>query len=193
MDGHDAARERRQSYRGREKGQATLPLSAMAETQFFRGFYSLSRSISSGYTPWLTRFCLGVYQGLWPLPTHYFFWCQFCSRIRWILKPYFVPQLQRILVVAAAAIAKLSRSNYVTPIKIDCGSSGALSPQDLNLFAFNSRILISRIHIYSPDSFAICCGFGSRDLEHRWIWFLHAAALPVLVSTGADCHSSHVC
>jgi hypothetical protein len=78
-----------------------------------------------------------------------------------------------------------SRGLTITQRKIDCGSSGALSPQDLNLFTFNSRIFNSRILIYSPDSFIICCGFGSRDLEPWWIWFLHAAALPVLVCTGA--------
>ncbi len=110
-----------------------------------------------------------------------------------ILRPSFDESLLSPPLPLRSSRVASSRGLNNTPRKIDCGSSGALSLQDLNLFAFNPRILNSRILIYSPDSLIILCGFGSRDLEPRWIWFLHAAALPVQVSTGADCHSLHVC
>jgi hypothetical protein len=110
-----------------------------------------------------------------------------------ILRPSFDESLLSPPLPLRSSRGASSRGLTNTPTKIDCGSSGALSPQDLNLFAFDSRILNSRILIYSPDYFIIRCGFGSRDLEPWWIWFLHAAALPVLVCTGAACHSSHVC
>jgi hypothetical protein len=97
-----------------------------------------------------------------------------------ILRPSFESLLSPPLPLRSSLGAS-SRGLTNTRKKIDCGSSRALSPQDLNLFAFNPRILNSRILICSPDSSIICCGFGSRDLEARWIWFVHAAALPVLV------------
>ncbi|CAM6071304.1 unnamed protein product [Sphagnum tenellum] len=68
-----------------------------------------------------------------------------------ILRPSFESLLSPPLPLRSSRGAS-SRGLTNTLKKIDCGSSRALSPQDLNLFAFNPRILNSRILIYSPDS-----------------------------------------